>query len=155
MAGEEFLRRWSRLKREAAAPSASPAAKPSPPAQAQEEKPPELPPLESLGFESDFKAFMHAKVEESVKRAALKKLFSDPHFNVMDGLDTYIDDYSKEDPIPQEMLAQLEHARQTLFGPSEESKEEERKDEVQTAAAQSAAAPDEAPQKNGTPGQDA
>ena len=30
----------------------------------------------------------------------MKKLFSDPHFNVMDGLDTYIDDYGKPDPIP-------------------------------------------------------
>ena len=36
--------------------------------------------------------------------AALKKLFSDPHFNVMDGLDTYIDDYGKPDPIPPSML---------------------------------------------------
>ena len=30
----------------------------------------------------------------------MKKLFSDPHFNVMDGLDTYIDDYGKPDPLP-------------------------------------------------------
>ena len=35
----------------------------------------------------------------------------------MDGLDVYIDDYSKEDPIPPGMLAQLQHARTTLFGP--------------------------------------
>ena len=34
--------------------------------------------LDSLSFESDFKAFMHSKVEEGVKRAALKKLFADP-----------------------------------------------------------------------------
>jgi hypothetical protein len=33
-----------------------------------------------------------------VKNAALKQLFSDPHFNVMDGLDTYIDDYGIPDP---------------------------------------------------------
>ena len=41
---------------------------------------------------------------EDVRRAALKKLFSDPRFNVMDGLDVYIDDYSKTEPIPPEML---------------------------------------------------
>jgi hypothetical protein len=29
-----------------------------------------------------------------VKNAAMKKLFADPHFNVMDRLDIYIDDYS-------------------------------------------------------------
>jgi Protein of unknown function (DUF3306) len=110
-----FLRRWSRLKRQ-------PAAKPEIPA-----APPELPPLESLSFESDFGAFMHAKVDAHVRRAALKTLFRDPRFNVMDGLDVYIDDYSKEDPIPQAMLAQLEHARTTLFGPQteEEAKPEE------------------------------
>jgi hypothetical protein len=34
----------------------------------------------------------------------MKKLFADPHFNVMDGLDIYIDDYSKSDPIPEAML---------------------------------------------------
>jgi hypothetical protein len=46
-----------------------------------------------------------------VKNAAMKKLFADPHFNVMDGLDVYIDDYSKSDPIPPEMLKQLTSAR--------------------------------------------
>jgi hypothetical protein len=34
-------------------------------------------------------------------------MFSDPHFNVMDGLDIYIDDYSKPDPIPMEMLKRM------------------------------------------------
>ena len=110
---QDFLRRWSRLKRESAAQK--PVA---------EEKPPQLPPLDSLTFESDFKAFMHSKVEEGVKRAALKKLFSDPRFNVMDGLDTYIDDYTKAEPISEELLAQLEHARQTLLERKPEQKEE-------------------------------
>ena len=107
---EDFLRRWSRRKRaESLAASTVPAApvQPAPP----------LPALESVTFESDFSAFMHAKVDESLRRAALKKLFGDPRFNVMDGLDIYIDDYSIEDPIPAGMLAHLEHARTTLFGP--------------------------------------
>ena len=51
-------------------------------------------------FDSDYRAFFHPKVGEDVRRAALKKLFADPRFNVMDGLDVYIDDYSKEAPIP-------------------------------------------------------
>jgi hypothetical protein len=37
----------------------------------------------------------------------MKKMFSDPHFNVMDGLDIYIDDYTKPDPIPMEMLKRM------------------------------------------------
>ena len=41
----------------------------------------------------------------------MKKLFSDPHFNVMDGLDTYIDDYGKPDPIPESMLRQMNQSQ--------------------------------------------
>ena len=128
----DFLRRWSRLKRDVAVPKSD----------LVEEDPPQLPALDSLNFESDFKAFMHSKVEESVKRAALKKLFSDPRFNVMDGLDTYIDDYSKEDPISEELLAQLEHAKRTLLVPKPEEeqppqeevgKEEQQKQDVDPA----------------------
>jgi hypothetical protein len=79
-----------------------------------------LPPLESLDFASDFSAFLQDKVEESVKRAALKKLFHSPEFNVMDGLDVYIDDYGVPDPIPPEMLRELAHAREMLFGAAPE-----------------------------------
>ena len=132
-----FLRRWSRRKREAAAaPAAVPAQAPAA----------ELPALDSITFESDFKAFMHAKVEATVKRAALKKLFSDPRFNVMDGLDVYIDDYSKNDPIPEEMLKTLEHARSTLFPPQEQAGEP-----VETAKA-AEQAPE--PEPDGNPRQD-
>jgi hypothetical protein len=126
-----FLQRWSRRKRDAA--TAVPATLPL-----ARHPPIELPPIENLSFESDFQAFMRAKVDERVRRAALKKLFSDPRFNVMDGLDVYIDDYSKEDPIPPGMLAQLQHARTTLFGPQTEQgktpPEDQQLAEVQPAA---------------------
>ena len=115
---DDFLRRWSRRKREAGAQAPAPKAASADPA-------PKLPSIDSLTFESDFKAFMHAKVEESVKRAALKKLFADPRFNVIDFMDVYIDDYTKDDPIPQAMLARLEHAKATLFGRGEEKQKEE------------------------------
>ena len=58
-------------------------------------------------FAPDFSAFMKPDVDPAVQQAALKKMFSDPHFNVMDGLDIYIDDYSKPDPIPMEMLKRM------------------------------------------------
>ena len=118
---QDFLRRWSRLKHESAAQKS-----------VAKEEAPQLPALDSLNFESDFKAFMHSKVEESVKRSALKKLFSDPRFNVMDGLDTYIDDYTKAEPITEELLARLEHARQTLLV----SKQEEEKPVEEAKAAE-------------------
>lgn len=117
---DDFLRRWSRRKQAAEAQAKAPA-----PKAASAEPAPKLPSIDSLTFESDFKAFMHAKVEESVKRAALKKLFSDPRFNVIDFMDVYIDDYTKDDPIPAAMLASLQHSRATLFGRDVDKKEDE------------------------------
>ena len=66
-----------------------------------------LPPVESLTPDSDFSPFMSGGVDESVKRRALKTLFADPRFNAMDGLDVYIDDYSKPDPLPEGWLEKL------------------------------------------------
>ena len=58
-------------------------------------------------FAPDFSAFMKPDIDPAVQQAAMKKMFSDPHFNIMDGLDIYIDDYSKPDPIPLEMLKRM------------------------------------------------
>jgi hypothetical protein len=55
----------------------------------------------------DFSRFVAPGVDNTVRNAALHKLFSDPHFNVMDGLDIYIDDYGLADPIPPAMLRQM------------------------------------------------
>ncbi len=123
------LKRWSRVKREAAraavqlppgppSPVASPVpavAANAPQAAAAAPSPvPELPPVESLTIDSDFTAFLQSKVDEALKRKALKKLFGDPRFNVMDGLDVYIDDYSKPDPLEPEVARQLAQARAIL-----------------------------------------
>lgn len=111
--GEAFLSRWSRLKREARErPVETPQARPA--AADTGAPPPELPPLDQLTFDSDYRQFFHPGVEEGVRRAALKKLFSDPRFNVMDGLDVYIDDYSKTEPLPAAMLAGLRQAQNIL-----------------------------------------
>lgn len=75
---------------------------------------PALPTLDdalALTPSSDFKPFMAQGVTPEVKNAAMKQLFTDPHYNVMDGLDTYIDDYSKPDPIPESMLRNMVSAQ--------------------------------------------
>jgi hypothetical protein len=77
----------------------------------------ELPSIESLTIDSDFAPFFKPQVDELVKRAALKQLFRDPRFNIMDGLDTYIDDYTQPDPIPSAMLEDL-MKRRVFFSPS-------------------------------------
>jgi hypothetical protein len=76
----------------------------------------ELPAIDSLSLASDFTPFLKPEVDESLRRQALKKLFGQPAFNVMDGLDVYIDDYGKPDPIAPEMVRQLVQARY-LFDP--------------------------------------
>lgn len=70
--------------------------------------------VDKLTHDSDYSAFMSQGVDESVKRSAMKKLFTDPHFNIMDGLDIYIDDYNKFEPITPALLASLNHAKALL-----------------------------------------
>ena len=132
MATEEggFLSRWARRKAQlrdarepvetpvaapvlpAAAAQAVPVAAPAaaeanPPAEPPADPPPTLDDVATLTPASDFKRFVAHDVDPTVKNAALKKLFADPHYNVMDGLDTYIDDYGKPDPLPEGMLRQM------------------------------------------------
>jgi Protein of unknown function (DUF3306) len=114
---EDFLSRWSRRKRESTAVEAE-AAKAAPgesmppagiapvdPSAAQEAQP--LPSIESLTHESDFQPFMNPEVDPGLRNQALKTLFQDPHYNKMDMLDVYVDDYSKPDPLPEGWLARL------------------------------------------------
>ena len=75
----------------------------------------QLPAVEGLTLASDFTAFLKDEVSEALRRKALQKLFADPHFNRMDGLDIYIDDYSLPDPIPPEAMAKLKSAREWLM----------------------------------------
>ena len=120
---DHFLARWSRRKLNAEKTESGPkagVAAAAPAAGAPTGIAPQtaapLPSVDTLqGLVSDYTEFLNPQVDENLRRAALKKLFQDPHFNVMDGLDTYIDDYSKPDPIPEAMLRTLEHAKGLLF----------------------------------------
>jgi hypothetical protein len=135
-----FLSRWSRRKAQARqgvaleAPPASDPVAPVPvvpageptvplppqsvdaavrPADANEPAkpaPPTMADVATLTRESDFSRFVAPNVDGEVKNAALRKLFANPHFNVMDGLDTYIDDYSKPDPLPLSSVRKMAQA---------------------------------------------
>jgi Protein of unknown function (DUF3306) len=78
-----------------------------------------LPTIESVNLESGVAPFFKQQADESLRRLALKKLLSDPHFNIMDGLDIYVGDYSQPDPIPPEMMKKIRHARQWVMTPEE------------------------------------
>ena len=132
-----FLARWARRKARvlsgvaeadakppvpaelpAAAPRLEPSASAVPaPIEAAQPATPEpipLPTMQDVALltrSSDYSRFVQPGVDSGVSNAAMKKLFSDPRFNVMDGLDTYIDDYGKPDPIPMSMLRQMNQAK--------------------------------------------
>lgn len=122
---KDFLRRWSRLKAESRQAAVEPKREgvPSKPAEAAPEADSTatpLPTLDSLqGMASEYREFLRPGVDEPTRRAALKKLFDDPHFNTMDGLDVYIDDYTREDPIPEQMLRALNQAKGLIFDAEE------------------------------------
>jgi len=147
-----FLARWSRRKagvldepapvRQAEAPPlTSPATvlqpAPAPDVPAVESMPaPTLADVAQLTHESDYTRFVATTLDPSVKNAALKKLFTDPHFNVMDGLDTYIDDYGRPDPLPAGMLRKMVQAHSLgLFDDEDDEDEAEAKLKTIEAAA--------------------
>ena len=145
---DHFLSRWSRRKQEAAKglPLDEPAQPPGlpntpvpmptpeatdkgPQAQAQalaavDAPLPTLEEAQALTPASDFGAFMKQGVSEQVRNAAVKKLFADPHFNVMDGLDIYIGDYNIPDPLPAGMLQKMASAQFMNLVPPETAADE-------------------------------
>lgn len=142
MSDASFLSRWSRRKAAARdgkpleaepplpAESSEPSGRDAPVARALPDPVPPAPPAEPLPTLADaallqpgdsIARFVARGVDENVKRAALKTLFADPHFNVMDGLDTYIDDYSQPDPIPLDVLRRMRQSETLgLFAPTDE-----------------------------------
>jgi hypothetical protein len=131
---EDFLGRWSQRKadvrqgKELAEPVKPTVDKPAPVApipaapaldpdrpnlvpMTNSDLPPTLQDTQNLGLESDYKPFLARRVDPAIRNAAMKKLFTDPHFNVMDRLDTYIDDYSQPDPLPLAMLRKMASAQ--------------------------------------------
>jgi hypothetical protein len=154
VSGEDFISRWSKRKieaRKAEAPQAQEetrearletreiADRASAPEVSGTQAPAPLPPVESLTPESDFSPFMRPGVDADTRRLAVKKLFEDPRYNVMDGLDVYIDDYGKPDPLPEGWLEKMNQvARLGIFQPAAT-------EEAPGEGAESAAAVEESP----------
>ena len=92
---------------------------PKPDAAAPAPKLPTLDEARALTPKSDFQPFMRQGVASDVRNAAVKKLFADPHFNIMDGLDIYIGDYNTPDPLPAGMLKKMVGAQFLNLFPDE------------------------------------
>ena len=106
---ESFLNRWSRRKAEARAHEAQeegrPAAGEAPAEPAQPVEPPpeplDLPDIESLSAESDFKVFMAKGVPQHLRNQALRKLWRlKPSLANLDGLVDYGEDYTRNATVP-------------------------------------------------------
>ena len=110
---EAFLDRWSRRKQEHAQQAATPPAAPAPAAESRPAA--SLPPVESLKPESDFTPFMAKDVGPETRREALKRLFTDAHYNVPDPFEPFSGDFTVGETIPEEMLKNLNHAKRLLF----------------------------------------
>ena len=164
--GDSFFSRWSRRKAQDRAGLAVPAEAPvtatkapapppmagpvvsEPPAVAAEPAlpPPTLEDTQALTPASDFRRFVAKDVSPEVRNAAVKKLFADPHFNVMDGLDIYIDDYSKPSPLSAADMAQMVSAQfLKLVDDPEEQARQKAAAAVQSAPPATAVQPDAPP----------
>ena len=166
MPAEGFFQRWSRLKTEPApagtvvdgqrpAPQRPPTATQAPanlPGQAEQQahehspavRRPTLDDVAQLRADSDYSVFVARGVDTSVRRSALKKLFADPHFNIGDGLDLYMGDYNKPDPIPAAMMSALRHTQSFFAQAYPDRKADEEDKDSQGADTGTLSAGDEA-----------
>jgi hypothetical protein len=116
---ENFVSRWSRRKRESGQVDAgNESAAQAPVAQEGETAGHEperaltdedMPPLEELGEESDYSAFLSSGVSEKLRQTALRKLFRSAKFNICDGLDDYAEDYTKFVALGDVVTADMRH----------------------------------------------
>jgi len=121
---EGFFRRWSRRKAASAqAPAGAQARALRDGAGNGDRQPADVPgdarmptldDVAALAADGDYAPFIARGADPAVRRAALRKLFADPHFATTDGLDIYMGDYTLASPMTPAMLAALAHARSTL-----------------------------------------
>ncbi|MEE8634498.1 MAG: DUF3306 domain-containing protein [Acidiferrobacterales bacterium] len=121
--GEGFLARWSRRKSVVSAREQAAHEEPQPDAHSiadtqsgavtaaasDEKTDADMLPIESLDEKSDYSVFMSPKVSEHLRRAALRKLFHMPAFNITDGLDDYDEDFRKVQLLGDVITADMRH----------------------------------------------
>ena len=112
---EGFFARWSKRKNQA---------QPNEPAAEEQRTKPDadsvkaeeplksdedMPPLETIDGSSDVSEFFSPGVSEGLRRAALRKLFHSPEFNIVDGLDDYDDNFTTFKALGDIVTADMRH----------------------------------------------
>lgn len=143
--GESFLARLHRRKTEARqrvqTPSAAPEnqAVPAPDADERdaivELTDADMPPLESLTPDSDYSGFLSSRVSDSLRRAALRKLFHSEVFNTLDGLDDYAEDFTTFSALGDVVTADMRHRLQVELRRQAEALEKVLDDKSEVTAA--------------------
>ncbi|MGY6518717.1 MAG: DUF3306 domain-containing protein [Lysobacteraceae bacterium] len=71
----------------------------------------DLPPIDSLGPDDDFSAFMGRRISPSLRRQAMRRLFANPRYNVVCLCAEYAEDYTNFTPlgdiVPHDMARQI------------------------------------------------
>ena len=146
-AEEGFVSRWSRRKGQAKPDQ-------SPPAQEQvqpdtnddlsEQEPvkrdEDMPPVDSIDDNSDVSDFFSPGVSESLRKAALRKFFHSPAFNIVDGLDDYDDDFTNFKALGDIVTADMRHRMEVEKEREREKAESQLVDEGQEEPVESIAA---------------
>ena len=135
MSDNNFLSRWSRLKKQQSSASVADESPEEPnqealtqhPESATDEIPTsandsgdlhdnsepapltdeDMPEIDSLGEESDYSPFLSPGVSDELRTLALRKLFKLPQFNIVDGLNDYDDDFSKMPALSQAVASKM------------------------------------------------
>lgn len=104
----------------------------------------DMPPLESIDRGGGVEAFFSTKVSASLRRAALRRLFSQPEFGGPDMLEEYSGDYSKPAPlgdiVTADMRYRIEQARKLAERKLKAAMESKTRPEVRPARVQEAGA---------------
>lgn len=175
---DPFLSRWARRKRaarggadpdavgggdaDATADLASSAPGDGTLPEAGEDDPPaaltdeDMPAVDTINEDTDMSGFFSPKVSQAVKKAALKKFFHSPLFNIVDGLDDYDDDFRNfealGDIITSDMRSQMDREAERVREAAEketESSASAGSEEVRGEAVDEARADDEAAEADG------
>lgn len=108
----------------------------------------DMPDVETLTPDSDFKPFMSKGVSHALRRKALRKLFASPFFQIRDGLDDYDEDFRHFVPLGDTVTADMkfmEKHKEDLRLEAEREAEEQRLAEEQAAQDQTLAEHDVEP----------
>lgn len=106
---ENFVDRWSRLKRDATGggPGSQTSSGMREAGKALTDE--DMPDIESLTPDSDYTGFLSPQVSDGLRRLALRKLFQGAEFNIRDGLDDYDQDFTGFAGLGSVVTADMKH----------------------------------------------